>query len=367
MCKIDLYDIGLSKQWIQEAEMYGGNLYLARVSVQHKDMYKVLTESGEIYAGVSGKFSYAASDATDYPAVGDWVLIDRTDDKKGNAVIHHILTRKSYFERKAAGTGNERQIVAANIDTVFICMSLNNDFNLRRMERYLSIAWDSMAVPVIVLTKSDLCGDISIKLAEIESAAVGVDVIVTSSMSSDGCEGIARYLGKGKTAAFIGSSGVGKSTLINKLMGEKVLVTKETRADDKGRHTTTHRQLLILPGGGVVIDTPGMRELQVAGADLSKSFSDIEKLAEDCRFRDCRHDSEPQCAVRKAIDEGILSAERLESYKKLQREMVFEERKATMTAAQAEKQKVIDMMGSLDRQKQILKRKQRDGSPASRK
>ncbi len=309
-------------------------------------------------AVVSGKLNYAASAAADYPVVGDWVLVDRVDDKSGSAVIHAILTRKSSFERKAAGTGHERQVIAANIDTVFICMSLNKDYNLRRAERYLSIAWDSGAAPVIVLTKADLCVDIEAKLAELQSIAFGVDVVVTSSMSADSYDGIIKYLQKGKTIAFIGSSGVGKSTLINKLMGKEVLVTKEIREDDsRGRHATTHRQLLVLPGGGVVIDTPGMREIQVAGADLSKSFVDIEEYAQNCYFRDCRHEFEPKCAVKKAIEDGSLSLKRFENYKKLQNEMVFVERKSTMTAAQSEKQKIIGMMGSLDAHKQILKNK----------
>lgn len=355
MNKINLVDIGLSDRYIQEAKIYNPTLHLARVSVQHKDLYKIITENGEIQAEISGKLGYIASNSADYPVVGDWVLVDRTDQKSGNAIIHHILTRKSYFERKAAGTGHKRQIVAANIDTVFICMSLNNDYNLRRVERYLSIAWDSMATPVIVLTKSDLCKDLSTKLTEIESVAIGVDVIVTSSLSEDGYTGILQYLAKGKTIAFIGSSGVGKSSLINKLIGEDVLATSGLRNDDKGRHTTTYRQLLVLPQGGVVIDTPGMRELQIAGADLGKSFADIEELAEKCYFRDCHHGSESGCAVKDAIVDGTLSPERLASYKKLQKEMVYEERKNSMSAAQAEKQKTMDMVGNLKSFKQMKK------------
>lgn len=354
MKKVNLYDIGLSKRYVQEATMYDDKLHLARVSVQHQKLYNVITEHGEIQAEVSGKLSYQAASSADYPAVGDWVMVDRLDEESGNAIIHHILTRKSCFERKAAGTGNERQIIAANIDTIFICMSLNNDYNLRRLERYLSIAWESMAKPVVVLTKSDLCSDISDKLAEIASVAMGVEVLVTSSLSG-GYESMRGYLDKGATIAFIGSSGVGKSTLINRLMGREVLLTREIRDDDRGRHTTTHRQLLPLPDGGVVIDTPGMREIQISVADLSSAFADIEELASRCFFSDCQHESEPKCAVRKAIEDHTLAVQRLDSYKKLQREMAFEERKSEMTVGQAEKQKVIDMMGSLKLYRKVQK------------
>jgi ribosome biogenesis GTPase len=355
MNKFDLFTIGLSERFTQEAALYGEDLYLARVSVQYRDIYKVITGYGEIQAEVSGKFMHTAGGADNYPAVGDWVMVDRSDDAAGNAIIHHVLSRESSFVRQAAGNGYERQVVAANIDTVFICMSLNNDYNLRRLERYLSIAWESRAVPVIVLTKSDLCYDLDLKLCAIESVAPGVDILVTSSLTGDGYDHIREYLQPGKTVAFIGSSGVGKSTLINKLMGREVLVTREIRADDRGRHTTTHRQLLVLPGGGIVIDTPGMRELQMAGADLSSSFADIEELAARCRFNDCQHESEPHCAVKQAIAEGVLSSKRLESYRKLQKELTFAERKSTMTLEQAQKQKIIDMMGSLKACKEFQK------------
>lgn len=347
MAKSDLYKLGLTARFEQEAAMYEG-LFLARVSVQHKNSYKVFTENGEIQAEVSGKIDFNARDSSDYPVVGDWVMVDRVDDSGGNAIIHHILRRKSAFERKAAGTSNQTQVVAANIDTVFICMSLNNNFNLRRLERYLAIAWDSMATPVILLTKSDLCVDISTRLSQVHTVALGVDVLVTTSMEDDGYAAVNNYLGQGKTAAFIGSSGVGKSTLINRLMGEEILVTREIREDDRGKHTTTHRQLIALPGGGVVIDTPGMRELQLESADLTRSFADIEDLAQSCRFHDCTHQKEPGCAVREAIEKGILPAERLGSYQKLQTELSYQ----GLNSRQLEHEKINRMFGGMGGMKQ---------------
>lgn len=347
---ITLEKIGFTEQLKQEALQYE-HLYAARISSQHKDLYKVISENGELEAKVSGKMSFNAYDVADYPAVGDWVMIDRTSDENGIAIIHQLLTRKSMFERKAAGTANNRQIVAANIDIVFICMALNNDFNLRRLERYLAIAWDSLAIPVVVLTKADLCENLEQKLAEVSSVAIGIDVIPISFLTDDGLTQIKGLIDDGITAACIGSSGVGKSTLINRLIGYEVLQTSDIRDDDKGRHTTTHRQLLILPDSGVIIDTPGMRELQIGGADLSSSFSDIEEFATQCRFNDCMHNTEPNCAVKEAITNGQLTQERLQSYRKLQRELTYQDLKAE----QREKQKINNMFGSLSAMKQISK------------
>lgn len=351
MVNINLADLGLNERYIQEASMYEENLYIGRVSVQHRDLYKVITEQGEIWAEVSGKMNYSAAAARDYPAVGDWVLTDRDSNEKGNAIIHHILRRKSSFERKTAGAKTDSQVVAANVDTVFICMSLNNDFNIRRLERYISVAWDSMATPVIVLTKSDICDDIESKLLEVQGAAIGIDILVTSSMWEEGYSHIKKYIEKGKTVAFIGSSGVGKSTLINRLLGSEVLKTKDIGDDDKGRHTTTHRELLLIPEGGVVIDTPGMRELGIVSADLGKSFVDIDELARKCRFSDCCHESEPGCAVRKAIEDGLLDNERLENYRKLQRELKY----STLNSRELEREKINEMFGSMGAMKEAFK------------
>ncbi len=292
MNRIDLKKLGFTDRFAAEAALYKG-LYVGRVFSQAKDLYKVMCENGEMMAGVSGKLRFEAKTQSDFPAVGDFVMLDRNVNANGKAIIHQVLSRKSVFIRKAAGTANAEQVVASNVDTVFICMSLNKDFNLRRLERYLSIAWDSGAIPVIVLTKVDLADEVEQKLHEVYTVAVGVDVLVTTALRADGCFLILRYIKEGQTIAFVGSSGVGKSTLINRLLGADKLETKGTGKEDKGRHTTTRRELILLENGGIVIDTPGMRELGLESADLSKTFADIDELAFLCKFHDCTHASEP--------------------------------------------------------------------------
>lgn len=302
-------------------------LTTGRIISQEKGLYRLLCDKGEYLAEVSGNLRHNAVKSSDFPAVGDYVRAECDKSGQSHAVINEILPRKSVFIRKAAGTGRDDQVVAANIDTVFICMSLNNDFNIRRLERYLSIAWDSGASSVVVLTKADLCPDPDEYVRAVESVAFGTDIVTVSSVEEGGYLKLLPYIKADKTVALIGSSGVGKSTLINRLLDEERLDTNGLRNDDKGRHTTTRRELVLLENGGMVIDTPGMRELGLwdAEAGLEKTFADIEELAAGCRFADCSHTSEPGCAVKAAIERGELSEERWLSYEKLRAENRYAE------------------------------------------
>ena len=317
----------------------------ARILSQEKGFYRIISDKGKKLAEVSGKFQFQTTVSSDYSAVGDFVLVN-WNESGNSAIIESLLPRKSAFIRKAAGGSQQEQVVAANIDIVFLCMALNNDFNLRRMERYISIAWDSGAMPVVVLTKSDLCDDLEQKLAEVSTIAFGVDVLVTTSTEENGYEELLPFISEGKTIAFIGSSGVGKSTLINRLLGKELLKTNGLRNDDKGRHTTTHRELFLLPSGGMVIDTPGMREFGMWDNDtgIERTFMDIEELAAQCKFRNCTHTNEPGCAIQKALTTGKLEINRWQSYQKLKAENDYMEDKESYMLAKGKREKEISKL-----------------------
>jgi ribosome biogenesis GTPase len=302
-----------------------------RVSLEHTHIYRVLTPAGERLARVSGRLRHGAAGRADFPAVGDWVVLESasasaretTPSYGETSRIRAVLPRATHFSRRAAGNPTEEQVLAANIDVVFLVSGLDNDFNPRRIERYLVTAWDSGASPVIVLNKADLVDDAAGYVRDVEAIAPGVPVIAVSAKDPGTLDAVRDRLPLGRTAALLGSSGVGKSSIVNALVGEDVLRTREVREwDSRGRHTTTGRQLILLPGGGILIDTPGMRELQLwdAREAIPGAFSDIESLAEGCRFRDCRHASEPGCAVTAAAAAGTLPSARLESFRKLQAE-----------------------------------------------
>ena len=312
-----------------------------RVSIQHKDRYVLFTEEGEVGAKVSGKFRFDVSGLQDFPAVGDWVAYE-IDSGDQSAVIHHVLERKSKFSRKVAGDRPDEQILAANIDIVFLVMGLDGNYNLRRLERYLTVAEETEARSVIVLNKSDLCSHLVECTQEVLSIAHGINVVVMSALRAEDVAPIRSLLTPGITGVLLGSSGVGKSTITNQLLGKEHSQVQSVRGTDShGRHTTPHRELLVLPNGGIIIDTPGLRELQLwSGEDgLHDSFDDIEELATNCRFRDCRHEAEPGCAVKLAIQGSTLEPERYESYQKLQREIQFQITKNNSTAKRLEKER----------------------------
>lgn len=296
--------------------------YLVRVTEQHYNIYKVMDEAGEtMEAKTAGRLTYKLKKNTDFPAVGDWVYVDRQNDQKGSAVIVEIRPRKSILQRKEAGPSGRSQILAVNLDTVFLCLSMNQDFNLRRLERYLALVRGSSVEPVIVLTKSDLAEKTEEYLQMVREICPDIETLVCSAQTGEGMEQILSRAVCGKTIAFLGSSGVGKSTLINYLAGEEILAAGSVRSSDgKGRHTTTHRQLIQMENGCALIDTPGMRELGLDKSDVEESFQDIRELAGLCRFSNCTHTAEPGCAVLAAMEEGRLDQKRYNNFRKLLRE-----------------------------------------------
>jgi ribosome biogenesis GTPase len=316
-------------------------LTAGRVTLQHNHIFTVVTETGEVHAQVSGRLRHESMSADELPAVGDWVAL-RLSPGDGNALIQAVLPRRSKFSRRTAGRATREQIVSANVDTVFLVVGMDNDFSPRRVERYLAAAWESGAAPVVVLNKLDLCVDANARVAAVEEVAPLVPVHAISALRGDNMDAVAAYCASRRTVALLGSSGVGKSTLINTLLGEEILKTAEVRQKDgRGRHTTTHRELIFLPGGGMVIDTPGMRELQMWEADegVQVTFDEIETLARGCHFRDCRHGNEPGCAVRAAVDAGELAPDRLASMHKLQKELAWFDRQHDQLAAIEEKRR----------------------------
>jgi ribosome biogenesis GTPase len=313
-----------------------------RITVQQRGQYDVVTDDGDLVAQISGRLAHEAAGGG-YPAVGDWVaLAPRPAERTGT--IHAVLPRRTSFVRKASDSIATEQVVAANVDVAFLVASMNSDLNARRLERYLATAWQSGASPVVVLTKLDLSEDPEAEIAEAEAVAFGAPVLAVSAVTGEGLEALAAQLKAGETAVLVGSSGVGKSSLVNALAGAMLMSTGDIRErDDRGQHTTTHRELILLPSGALILDTPGMRELGLLHADdgVSTTFEDIDALAEACRFSDCGHSNEPGCAVRAAIEDGSLDAGRWKSYQKLQRELEHQVRKEDPVAREQYRRKWI--------------------------
>ncbi len=315
------------------------DLIPARVIEEQRELYLVAGDRGEAWASLAGKLRNEPGELG-YPGVGDWVLV-RQAPRDDRATITRVLPRRSCFSRSAPQTG-ARQIIAANIDVALVVAALGGDFNVRRIERYIAAVWEGGARPVVVLTKCDIHENVEDFVSDVEGVAPGVRIVKTSAIQHVGIENVAKQIGERQTAVIVGSSGTGKSTLINALLGSEVQAVFEVGSvKDKGRHTTTVRKLFLLPGGGIIIDTPGMRELQFYDVDdgLAATFEDVERLVTCCRFTDCQHRTEPGCAVRSALEEGTLDRERWASYLKLQREAAYQQRENDAHAKRKERER----------------------------
>lgn len=329
------------KEWGLETTFdVPAGLVLARVIEEQRTNYRLITEDGILVGQLAGKLLRSTIERMDRPTIGDWVAV-KPLWSEAKAVIQMVLPRKSLLHRKAAGDEPYSQALAANVDLVFVVTSLNRDFNEKRLDRYFAIIHDSGAKAVLLLTKNDLEPG-SDEMAKKMTEKYGIPCLSMSSITGNGIDAVTSLLKKGETSVFVGSSGVGKSTLVNALLGREEQTVGEVReSDDRGRHTTTFRRLIPVPSGALVIDTPGMREIQLdsAHATALESFSQVDDLAKNCKFTNCNHDSEPGCAVKKALEEGVLDAATLESFSKLRRELAFQDRKVNKEAASKEKQK----------------------------